>query len=114
MLAGIRTQDLRKIYTSPPPLASGGGFGFTSARGKGKKQPKPEIVALNGLSLEISPGEIFGLLGPNGAGKSTTVGILTTRVRPTAGQAWIGELDVWKEQVAVKRLIGVVTAASES
>ncbi|MGB8731859.1 MAG: ATP-binding cassette domain-containing protein, partial [Candidatus Sulfotelmatobacter sp.] len=90
------------------PLASGGGFGFASARSKGKKQPKPEIVALNGLSLEISPGEIFGLLGPNGAGKSTTVGILTTRVRPTAGQAWIGELDVWKEQVAVKRLIGVV------
>jgi ABC-2 type transport system ATP-binding protein len=108
MLAGIRTQDLRKIYTSPPPLASGGGFGFARARGKGKKQPKPEIVALNGLSLEISPGEIFGLLGPNGAGKSTTVGILTTRVRPTTGQAWIGELDVWKEQVAVKRLIGVV------
>src|SRR5580692_1917428 len=108
MLAGIRTQDLRKIYTSPPPLASGGGFGFARARGKGKKQPKPEIVALNGLSLEISPGEIFGLLGPNGAGKYTTVGILTTRVRPTTGQAWIGELDVWKEQVAVKRLIGVV------
>ncbi len=108
MLAGIRTRDLRKIYTSPPPLASGGGFGFASARGKGKKQPKPEIIALNGLSLEISPGEIFGLLGPNGAGKSTTVGILTTRVRPTAGKAWIGELDVWKEQVAVKRLIGVV------
>jgi len=58
--------------------------------------------------LEILPGEIFGLLGPNGAGKSTTAGILTTRVRPTAGQAWIGDLDVWKEQVAVKRLIGVV------
>ena len=70
--------------------------------------PNSEIVALDGLSLEISPGEIFGLLGPNGAGKSTTAGILTTRVRPTAGQAWIGELDVWKQQVAVKRLIGVV------
>jgi ABC-2 type transport system ATP-binding protein len=108
MLAGIRTRDLRKIYTSPPPLASGGGFGFGPARGKGKKQPKAEIVALDGLSLEVSPGEIFGLLGPNGAGKSTTVGILTTRVRPTDGQAWIGDLDVWKEQVAVKRLIGVV------
>ena len=107
MLAGIRTRDLRKVYTSPPPLASGGGFGF-NARAKGNKQPKPEIVALDGLSLEVSPGEVFGLLGPNGAGKSTTVGILTTRVRPTAGQAWIGELDVWKEQVAVKRLIGVV------
>src|ERR1700726_1455748 len=108
MLAGIRTRDLRKIYTSPPPLAAGGGFGFSTARGKGNKQPKPQIVALDGLSLEVSPGEIFGLLGPNGAGKSTTVGILTTRVRPTGGQAWIGEHDVWMEQVAVKRLIGVV------
>jgi ABC-2 type transport system ATP-binding protein len=108
MLAGIRTRDLRKIYTSPPPLASGGGFGFGAARGKGKKQPKTEIVALDGLSLEVSPGEIFGLLGPNGAGKSTTVGILTTRVRPTGGQAWIGEHEVWLAQVAVKRLIGVV------
>ena len=108
MLAGIRTRDLRKIYTSPPPLASGGGFGFSPRRGKGSKQPKPEIVALDGISLEIAPGEIFGLLGPNGAGKSTTVGILTTRVRPTTGQAWIGEHDVWTNQVAVKRLIGVV------
>ena len=89
-------------------MASGGGFGFSGARGKGKKQPKPEIVALDGLSLEVSPGEIFGLLGPNGAGKSTTVGILTTRVRPTSGQAWIGNHDVWAEKVVVKRLIGVV------
>src|SRR6202048_3565411 len=108
MLAGIRTHDLRKIYTSPPPLAAGGAFAFSAARGKGNKQPKPQIVALDGLSLEVLPGEIFGLLGPNGAGKSTTVGILTTRVRPTGGQAWIGEHDVWMEQVAVKRLIGVV------
>jgi ABC-2 type transport system ATP-binding protein len=108
MLAGIRTRDLRKIYTSAPPLAAGGGFVMASGRRKGSKQPKPEIVALDGLSLEVSPGEIFGLLGPNGAGKSTTVGVLTTRVRPTGGQAWIGEHDVWQEQVAVKRLIGVV------
>ena len=108
MPTGIRTRDLRKVYTSPPPLAPGGSFGFGSARRKGKKQPKPEIVALDDLTLEISPGEIFGLLGPNGAGKSTTVGILTTRVRPTNGQAWIGEHDVWAEQVAVKQLIGVV------
>ena len=108
MLAGIRTQDLRKVYTSPPPLASGGGFGFCSAGGKKNKQPKAEIVALDSLTLEILPGEIFGLLGPNGAGKSTTAGILTTRVRPTSGQAWIGEHDVWAQQVVVKRLIGVV------
>src|SRR5208282_1874657 len=108
MLTGIRTRDLCKIYTSPPPLASGGGFGFGAARGKGNKQPKPKIVALDGLSLEISPGEIFGLLGPNGAGKSTTIGILTTRVRPTGGQAWVGDYDMWRQQVDAKRLIGVV------
>jgi len=111
-MVGIRTRDLRKVYTSAPPFGgSGGGFGPPAARGKSKdkkKQPKPEIVALDGLSLDIQAGEVFGLLGPNGAGKSTTVGILTTRVRPTGGQAWIGEHEVWREQVAVKRLIGVV------
>jgi ABC-2 type transport system ATP-binding protein len=107
MLAGIRTQDLRKVYTSAPLPAAGGGFAGASPRGKGK-QPKPQIVALDGISLNVNPGEIFCLLGPNGAGKSTTAGILTTRVRPTSGQAWIGEFDVWKNQVPVKRLIGVV------
>jgi ABC-2 type transport system ATP-binding protein len=107
MAVGVRTQDLRKVYSSSPPLGAGGGF-IARADAKGGKQPKTQIPALDGLSLEILPGEIFGLLGPNGAGKSTTVGVLTTRVRPTSGQAWIGEHDVWKEQVRVKYLIGVV------
>src|SRR5882672_1723913 len=107
MAVGVRTQDLRKVYSSSPPLGAGGGF-IARADAKGGKQPKSHIPALDGLSLEILPGEIFGLLGPNGAGKSTTVGVLTTRVRPTSGQAWIGEHDVWKEQVRVKYLIGVV------
>src|SRR5258707_9682839 len=108
MVVGLRTRDLRKVYTSAPPVAAGtGGFSFGAPKAKGK-QPKPQVVALDGISLDVSPGEIFCLLGPNGAGKSTTVGVLTTRVRPTSGQAFIGEHDVWKEQVAVKRLIGVV------
>src|SRR5712671_5563871 len=107
MVAGIRTVDLRKVYTSAPPAAATGGFSSGPPKAKGK-QPKPEIVALDGISLDILPGEIFCLLGPNGAGKSTTVGVLTTRVRPTSGQAFIGEHDVWQQQVAVKRLIGVV------
>src|SRR6184192_4283642 len=110
MVAGIRTRDLRKVYNSAPPVAAGtGGFSFGAPKPKGKgKQPKPEIVALDGISLDVMPGEIFCLLGPNGAGKSTTVGVLTTRVRPTSGQVWIGEHEVWKNQVAVKVLIGVV------
>src|ERR1044072_4074657 len=106
MIAGIRTHELRKVYTSAPPLAAGGGFGFGVRRKS--KQPAREVVALDGLSLDVQGGEVFGVLGPNGAGKSTTVGILTTRVRPTNGQGWIGDYDVWAQQVEVKRLIGVV------
>jgi len=110
MGVGISIKELRKVYTSPPPMAAGpAGFSMMGMRSPIPKQKKAfEIVALDGISLDIPPGEIFGLLGPNGAGKSTTIGILTTRVRPTAGQAWIGEYDVWRHQVEAKRLIGVV------
>jgi len=104
---GIRTQDLRKVFNSAPPLGAAGGF-IARPGAKEPKQPKPQIIALNGVTLEIYPGEIFGLLGPNGAGKSTTVGVMTTRVRATSGQAWIGDHEVWTEQAKVKRLIGVV------
>jgi ABC-2 type transport system ATP-binding protein len=107
MNVGVRTKDLRKVYTSAPALGAAGGF-VARADARGSKQPKSEIIALDGVSLEVNSGEIFGLLGPNGAGKSTTVGVLTTRVRPSSGQAWIGEHEVWKEQAAVKYLIGVV------
>src|SRR6476469_7521107 len=108
---GIRIEDLRKVYDTPPPSAlGGGGFSFGPQRGAKTKEKKKkfEVKALDGISLEIRPGEIFGLLGPNGAGKSTTIGILTTRTEPSGGRAVIGEYDVWKQQVQAKRLIGVV------
>ncbi len=106
----VRMKDLRKVYNSPPPMMGGPGMAMMRGGAGGKKKPKKDanIVALDGISLEIEAGEIFGLLGPNGAGKSTTVGILTTRVKPTGGQAWIGSFDVWQQQVEAKRLIGVV------
>ena len=105
MNSAIRTCELRKVYNSLPPAAAGGA---PAGAGKQNKGPKPEIKALDGIDLDVAPGQIFGLLGPNGAGKSTTVGILTTRVRPTGGTAWIGEHDVWRDQTAAKRQIGVV------
>src|SRR6266852_8278109 len=110
MALGIKTQDLRKIYHSPPPMAgpARGSAMMGAGRGPSKQKKKTEIIALDGVTLEIQPGEIFGLLGPNGAGKSTTVGILTTRVEPTSGKAWVGDVDVWKSQVEAKRVIGVV------
>lgn len=87
-------------------MAAARGGGRPAA--KSNKDQKAQIVALDGIDLEVAPGQIFGLLGPNGAGKSTTVGVLTTRVRPTSGTAWIDGHDVWTDQIAAKRLIGVV------
>jgi ABC-2 type transport system ATP-binding protein len=107
---GIRIENLRKVYATPPPMAQGGaGFSFSGARNaQDKSRKKFELVALDSISFEIRAGEIFGLLGPNGAGKSTTIGILTTRTQPTSGRAFIGDFDIWQQQVKAKRLIGVV------
>ncbi|MGA2773364.1 MAG: ABC transporter ATP-binding protein [Bryobacteraceae bacterium] len=106
---GIRIEELRKVYDTPPPMAArGAGFSWGGARTGRKEKKKYEVQALAGISLVIHPGEVFGLLGPNGAGKTTTIAVLTTRVEPTSGRVFVGELDVWKEQVKAKRLIGVV------
>ncbi len=66
----------------------------------------PEAVA--GVSFDVAEGEVFGLLGPNGAGKTTTIGVLTTRVSPTGGEASVDGVDVTRDPVAVKQRIAVV------
>jgi ABC-2 type transport system ATP-binding protein len=81
----IRTSQLTKIY------------------------PGADVAAVDKLDLVVRSGEIFGLLGPNGAGKTTTVGMLTTRVIPTSGQALLGEIDVVAQPTLVKQLIGVAS-----
>ena len=73
------------------------------------RESSPEQVrALDGFSLEVRPGEIFGLLGKNGAGKTTLLRILTTLARPTAGMAYIMGHDVVREPLEVRRNICVV------
>ncbi len=79
----IRTEQLTKVYPG-------------------------DIRAVDGLDLTVYRGEIFGLLGPNGAGKTTTAGMLTTRVIPTSGTAYVGGVDVVAHPALTKRLIGVV------
>jgi ABC-2 type transport system ATP-binding protein len=66
-----------------------------------------DILALDDLTLEIDSGEIFGLLGPNGAGKTTLIKILTGLTRPSGGAARIAGLDVVRQPLEVKKLIGV-------
>src|SRR6185295_5290823 len=59
-----------------------------------KQYPRSPVKAVNGIGFAVGRGEVFGLLGPNGAGKTTTIGVLTTRVLPTGGQATIAGVDV--------------------
>ncbi len=66
-----------------------------------------DVVAVNNISLKVVRGELFGLLGPNGAGKTTTVNILCGLLKPTSGFVSVGGYDVQRENVEVKRLIGV-------
>jgi ABC-2 type transport system ATP-binding protein len=65
-------------------------------------------TAVDGLTLTVEPGEVFGLLGPNGAGKSTTLKMLTTLLPPTAGTARVAGFDVVRQANAVRRVIGYV------
>jgi ABC-2 type transport system ATP-binding protein len=62
--------------------------------------------AVNGLSLAVPAGSIYGFVGPNGAGKTTTMRMLTTLTRPTMGEAWVAGHSVLKEPRAVRRAIG--------
>ncbi len=68
-----------------------------------------DFAAVDSLDLSVHAGEIFGLLGPNGAGKTTTAGMLTTRVVPTSGSAYVGAIDVVAQPALAKQLIGIVS-----
>ena len=68
-----------------------------------------DFRAVDALDLEVGAGEIFGLLGPNGAGKTTTAGMLTTRVIPTAGRAFVGDIDVVAHPTLAKQILGIVS-----
>ena len=65
-------------------------------------------LALDGLDLEIVPGEVFGFLGPNGAGKSTTIALLLGLVRPTSGTASVFGCDPWRQATAAHRHVAYV------
>jgi ABC-2 type transport system ATP-binding protein len=81
----IHTEDLTKVY------------------------PGTDFTAVDKLNLDVRAGEIFGLLGPNGAGKTTTAGMLTTRVVPTSGRAFLAGVDVGAQPALAKQLSGIVS-----
>ncbi|MFE6026059.1 ATP-binding cassette domain-containing protein [Streptomyces niveus] len=76
-------------------------------RAEGLVKRYGDMVALDGVDLEVPAGKVIGVLGPNGAGKTTTVRILATLLRPDGGRASVGGYDVVKDQVRVRGLIGL-------
>jgi ABC-2 type transport system ATP-binding protein len=69
------------------------------------------LVAVEGLSLELHPGDIFGFIGPNGAGKTSTIKMLATLIQPTSGRATINGIDVVKYPREVRPFIGYMPDA---
>ena len=61
------------------------------------------LTAVNELSLDVQPGEVFGLLGPNGAGKTTTIKMLITLLPPTSGTATVAGHDILHDPRLVRR-----------
>ncbi len=82
---GVVVQDLKKYF-------------YDRKRGR--------VRAVDGVSFEARPGEIFALLGPNGAGKTTTLRVLATVLRPTGGQVWMDGLDALAHPEEARRRIG--------
>ena len=102
-------RGLRKVYKGSGKNKPGGSsYSARWAPPGTTAPPSGDVVALDSLDLDIRAGEFFGLLGPNGAGKTTAIGILTTRVLPTAGKAIVAGADVVEDSVRVRQTIGVV------
>src|SRR5580704_5164111 len=78
----------------------------TAVEVDGLRKAFGSVLALDGLSFRVPAGSVLGLLGPNGSGKTTTVSILSTALRPDAGRAIIGGLDVVADAARVRAVIG--------
>jgi len=94
----IETHDLGRIY---------------KLRNR-KKNEEKQLVALQGVNLEVKQGELFGLLGPNGAGKTTLIKILTTLLAPSQGQVVVAGFDVMKQPEEVRKQINMVSGGEAS
>lgn len=65
-------------------------------------------IAVDNIDLDVPAGSFYGLVGPNGAGKTTSLSMATGLLRPDAGQVWVHGVDVWKEPLKSKRLMGLL------
>jgi ABC-2 type transport system ATP-binding protein len=94
-----------------PSLPAGGGdrpADSTALAIRGLAKRFADKVAVDGIDLDVPAGSFFGLVGPNGAGKTTTLSMATGLLRPDAGTVAVHGVDMWREPLRAKRLIGVL------
>jgi ABC-2 type transport system ATP-binding protein len=100
---------LSEVPVDRPDGGSGAAGGVIRTVELTKVYAGADFRAVDGLNLSVAAGEIFGLLGPNGAGKTTTAGMLTTRVIPSSGHAFVGGIDVVAQPSLAKQILGIVS-----
>ncbi|MCJ7566737.1 MAG: ABC transporter ATP-binding protein [Anaerolineales bacterium] len=76
---------------------------------KGLTKRFGDVLAVDGLDMDVKPGEIFGFLGPNGAGKTTTIRMLGALIAPTSGKANVAGYEVGREDNEIRRSVGILT-----
>jgi ABC-2 type transport system ATP-binding protein len=106
--------EIRELYKRFTKRENKNGKPFWSRFIPGHRKPKEWTVAVDGISLDIREGEIFGLLGPNGAGKTTTIKMLCTLLEPTNGTARVSGYDVVKQADMVRQSLGAVLKGERS
>ena len=104
----IHTDGLTRTYRKPRQRR------WWWSKAKPDEGESREFVALDQVSLEVRPGELFGLLGPNGAGKTTLIKILTTLLGPSAGSARVDGLDVVADAAQIRPRINMVSGGESS
>ncbi len=90
-----------------PPPATAQTDARPAIQATGLRKSFGDVIALDGVDLEVAPGTVLGLLGPNGAGKTTAVRVLTTLLKPDAGEARIHGLDVVRDAAELRSRIGL-------
>lgn len=92
-------------YHNPFPAESASTYAVVT---RNLFQQFDQKFAVNNLNLAVRAGEFFGFLGPNGAGKSTTIKMMVGLLRPSAGNVWVGGIDVWQNPLQARALMGVL------